>query len=209
MRRLCGAKTRSGETCKRPGTGAGGRCSNHGGLSPSGIASPHTIHGRYSRDLPTRLMGRYQEAQADPELTSLRSELALVDARLSDVLSRVDTKEAGVHWALAAKAVQEYRANAHDPVKRDAAFEVIAGATGEGLNDWAAWSEVLALVEKRRRLCETESKRLAAMGQILTVERAMLLLSAVAASIKQHVKDPVALQAISQDMAKLVRLPGE
>lgn len=29
----CGARTRRGEPCKRRGSGAGGRCPNHGGMS--------------------------------------------------------------------------------------------------------------------------------------------------------------------------------
>lgn len=32
----CGAKTRQGEVCQNPGTGAGGRCPMHGGKTPSG-----------------------------------------------------------------------------------------------------------------------------------------------------------------------------
>lgn len=44
MRResLCGARTRTGEPCKRRGMGAGGRCPNHGGMS----TGPRTKAGR-------------------------------------------------------------------------------------------------------------------------------------------------------------------
>jgi hypothetical protein len=38
----CGARTRSGKPCIAPGTGRGGRCKNHGGLS----TGPKTIEGR-------------------------------------------------------------------------------------------------------------------------------------------------------------------
>jgi hypothetical protein len=38
----CGARTRTGAPCKRRGTGAGGRCPNHGGLS----TGPRTKAGR-------------------------------------------------------------------------------------------------------------------------------------------------------------------
>lgn len=39
----CGAKTRTGKPCQRPGSGRGGRCRNHGGMStgprtPQGLA---------------------------------------------------------------------------------------------------------------------------------------------------------------------------
>jgi len=38
----CGARTRTGEPCKRRGMGAGGRCPNHGGMS----TGPRTKAGR-------------------------------------------------------------------------------------------------------------------------------------------------------------------
>jgi len=38
----CGAKTRSGQACRRPGLGRGGRCANHGGAS----TGPRSDEGR-------------------------------------------------------------------------------------------------------------------------------------------------------------------
>ena len=95
---FCGARTRAGAPCRQPGTGAGGRCRLHGGASLSGAASPSFRHGRYSRFLPARLLDRYVAAQTDPERLSLLAQLALLDARLSNVLSRVDSGETGGTW---------------------------------------------------------------------------------------------------------------
>lgn len=41
-KRRCGAKTRAGHPCKRKGSGRGGRCPNHGGMS----TGPRTEAGR-------------------------------------------------------------------------------------------------------------------------------------------------------------------
>jgi hypothetical protein len=78
-------------TSKRTGRRCGARavtgrnvCYHHGGRTPRGTASPHFQHGRYSRDLPTRVAARYEEAKADTELVSLRQEIALVDVRIVD-----------------------------------------------------------------------------------------------------------------------------
>src|SRR3954451_14863589 len=70
----------------------------HGGKVPRGRALPQTKHGRYSKDLPTRLLATYSAAQADTELLSLRDDVALLDARLADVLARVDTGESSALW---------------------------------------------------------------------------------------------------------------
>jgi hypothetical protein len=185
----------------------------HGGRSPFGINHPTTKHGRYSRYLPDRLAGRYLEAQSDGELTSLREEVALIDARLADVLGRVDSNEAGTLWAAIGKAVGGYReAEAEGTAglaKRAKAIDLIEGLCSEGREDYAAWAEVLELIERRRKLAETETKRLAALGQLITAERAMLLLAAVVDVVRRHVDDRDALAAISRDVVSLVAVGAE
>jgi hypothetical protein len=96
----CKAQSKlSGERCKRWVTPGRDVCRFHGGKVPRGPALPQFRHGRYSRFLPSRLAATYQTAAKDPELLSLRRELALVDARLDDLLQRVDTGESGALWA--------------------------------------------------------------------------------------------------------------
>lgn len=86
---LCGAKTRGGGTCKRPGKGAGGRCRLHGGASLVGRNSPTWKHGRWSKYLPEALAAKFQEGLDDPELMKLRQDTALIDAALTDFADRV------------------------------------------------------------------------------------------------------------------------
>lgn len=95
----CGAKTRSGAPC-RGAAMANGRCRLHGGATPAGIASANFRHGRYSKDLPARLAARFTEAQADPELLSLRAEIALIDARTNELLAGIgsDSVRAAQVW---------------------------------------------------------------------------------------------------------------
>lgn len=63
--RLCGAKNRQGQPCKKWTMRGRNRCANHGGKSPLGWASPHFVHGWYSNDPIHRMMRsalRHQEA---------------------------------------------------------------------------------------------------------------------------------------------------
>ena len=87
MKKICGAKTRKGTPCLRAPM-VNGRCNLHGGKTPIGAALPQFKTGRYSKYLPARLAERYHEAERDPELLSLRSELALVQARLAELISK-------------------------------------------------------------------------------------------------------------------------
>lgn len=86
---LCGAKTRNGGTCKRPGKGTGGRCRLHGGASLVGSALPQWKHGRWSKYLPEALAVKFREGLDDPELMKLRQDTALIDAALTDFADRV------------------------------------------------------------------------------------------------------------------------
>jgi hypothetical protein len=66
------------------------------------------------------------------------------------------------------------------------------------------WKEIYALLEQRRKLVETESKRLKDMQQMMTSEQAALLISAVADVIKQNVTDTEQRRRISEGITNLV-----
>lgn len=199
----CTAKSKqSGEQCKRSAAIGRSVCAMHGGKSPSGLASSTLTHGRYSKHLPTRLMARYQEAENDPELLSMRAEIHLLDARLADLLVRVDTGESGHLWEQLVEAKQRY----HTAPARDKgqALYLLLDLIDEGAADHAAWQDVRSVLDQRRRTVESERKRLVEMQQNITVERAMLLVGAIAGIIRAHVSDAKQLAAISTDLGALL-----
>lgn len=200
----CGAKTRSGEPCKSAAMD-NGRCRMHGGSTPMGMALPQFKTGRYSKVLPARLAARYQEALSDPALLELREEVSLLDARLSDLLQRVETGESGEVWKLLRAMFAEFnRARAAGKVpEMQAALHDIEGLIVRGLADYAAWQEVGGVLEQRRKLVESERKRLVEMQQMITSEQAMVMLAAVVDTVRRHVTDRTALAAISADIARL------
>ena len=187
---------------------ANGRCRMHGGKTPTGPALPQYKHGRYSQVLPARLAGRYQEAAQDTALLELRSEVALLDARLADLLMRVDTGESGALW----RALAEWRLEAlaarkaNDTVKTSEAINAIFDLIARGHADYQAWREVGSVIEQRRKLVESERKRLIEMQQTLTAEKAMLLLGAVLGVIREHVQDRNTLHAISRGIEQLTTI---
>ncbi len=183
-----------------------GRCRMHGGATPHGPDLPQYKTGRYSKYLPARLAGRYQEAQADSELLALREEVVLTDARLADVLKRVDTGESGELWRNAKGAFENFKSaqGKGDIDKSREALTDLSALLTRGQDDYATWDEVGKLLEQRRRLVESERKRLVEMQQMITAERAMLLISAFVGIIRNHVTDRATLAAISADVGRLV-----
>ena len=68
--------------------------------------------------------------------------------------------------------------------------------------DYAIWNEITGNFEKRRRLAESEAKRLVAAEQIVTVEEMMLFVSVVTDAVRRYVTDRKALQRIGEDIQK-------
>lgn len=60
--------------------------------------------------------------------------------------------------------------------------------------------ELSDLIEQRRRLVESEGKRLTAMQQMITMERALMLIGHITEAVLRHVDDPAARQAIARDI---------
>ncbi len=89
--RQCTARSkRSGQQCRKHAMRGRDVCLAHGGKTPRGAASPHFKTGRYSRSLPGHLVAAYKRARHDPQLLSLREEIALTDAMIAELLAQLD-----------------------------------------------------------------------------------------------------------------------
>lgn len=200
----CGAKTRSGAPCKSPAM-ENGRCRMHGGKHPGGIAHYNYKEGKYSKHLPQRMREAYQEAVDDPQLLEQREQIAILDARLLDLLSRVDTGESGALWQRLQDARIELLAakQGGDATGQVVALNRILDLIRQGHADYRAWGELQTVLEQRKRLIESERKRLVEMQQMVTSQQAMGLISAILESVKRNVTDRAALAAIQTDFIRL------
>jgi len=180
-------------------------CYMHGGATPKGIAAPQTTHGRYSKYLPKRLLERYHAATQDEQLLVLRDEIAVVESRLGDLLARVDTGEAGAAWKAIRKAHDDLddAINSVDSARMQAALRDMERVIGRGMADYAAWNEVYALLEQRRKLVESERKREIEAQQHITTEEALLLVQALLDSVRRNVTDQAARTAIQSEFIQL------
>lgn len=181
-------------------------CYMHGGKSLRGVASPTLKHGGYSIDLPTRLQSTYLATESDPRLLDLTADLALNRAFMQDALSGLDSGESG----RLLKALKEtwndlQRANREkDGEAARLALNEIGTLINHGYGAYAARDEAMDISERRRKLVESEQKRRVAMQDMITTDKAMVLLAAVASTVRKHVSDPNALAAIAADLGRLV-----
>lgn len=176
----------------------------HGGKSPRGLASPNYRHGRYSRSLPTGLLERYQAAVIDPELLNLTEDIGAMDAILSQVAGRLASGETG-QWIQQLVAKRERIIDLFDSGQTLRAHEELGKLfriIDDGATQSAAEKEFAALLDKRRKLVESERKRRVEMGALVTVEEAMLMISTFIETVKLHVRDNNTLIAIAEDFER-------
>lgn len=203
--RCSGKSKQSGERCKKSAVPGFSVCEIHGGKTPTGYGLPQTTIGRYSKHLPTRLAEKYSEAIGDPELLSVREDVALLDSRISDVMASASNQESGELWNNLKEALRDYdKANGKDAeVTRSEAFSKIRWLIREGYAEWQSWKDIRFMLQERMRLVESERKRLVEMQQMLTTEDALLLIGRLGGILKQHITDRDTLAAIAKEIRTL------
>jgi hypothetical protein len=187
-----------------------GRCRNHGGLHPKGLNHHSTKHGRYSKYLPKGLLERYQEAEHDPDLLSVKSEVSLLQARIGELVQRLYSGESGSLWqelkeawagfesAYAAKdvnAIPNWLNQLRNLIQRGHGAEV-------------AWREVAEAIDRKTKVASHEWKRLVDMKQILTAEQATLFAMTILEVITRHTPEKDRRSLMAREIDKLLLSRG-
>jgi hypothetical protein len=74
-----------------------------------------------------------------------------------------------------------------------------------GIEDYAAWKAIRELIEKRRKLVDSEVKQQVTMGELVHVKEVSDLFQAVTACLRRRVKDKETLAKIQQDFITLTK----
>lgn len=200
---------RTGERCKAGAVPGRKTCRHHGGKSLAGPLSPRWKNGRDSDYLPKRMRDDYHQAIANPEYLALRQDIALVDSRITDLMRQVDGGEPGRLWAELQGARRDYAAAQRIPDKLERGNAMIAAAgmmcelIERGAGEWAAWESIFSLVERRRKLVDTDRKRLVDAQQMVRTDQAMALMGILVETVLGYVHDPDDRAAIGRELERL------
>jgi hypothetical protein len=209
----CKAKAKTtGARCRQPAAPGFKVCRVHGGATPVGIASAAFKHGRYSRHLPHGLVALYEERLADPDILSLHHDIALLDARQATLLTELRTAagQQAPAWDEAGRAFELFsvamRLGNVPEMERKLGLlgDVLTEGAAETRKEEACWERVLDVVEQKRKLVESERKRLLEGQQYIAVDRLMVLVAALIDAVRRHVEDRHTLAAISTEIGRLV-----
>ena len=162
--------------------------------------------GRYSKHLPERLASRYKEALGSTELLELRADIALLDTRVGELVGSLEGRDTAGAWDRLREALGRFQgARARqDTAGMAAAIESLESIVRGGVGDAVLWREIWGLLEQRRRLVESERKRLVDMQQMISTERTLVLMGAIVGIIREHVTDRTTLNAVSTDIRGLL-----
>lgn len=203
----CGAKSkRSQQQCQGPaikGTNPP-RCRMHGGTTMK--ATPERVKtGRHSKYLPANIEKFYNEALNNPELLELTNHISLLDARINLILETLQLGDPLPRWSQVAEmfAVAETGLLSGKMDEVGPALESIHKMFDSGEKWDSSWDEIRVNIEQLRRVADTEIKRKKDLGQMIPVERVVILMAAVANAVKRNVKDPEAIAAVQRELAML------
>lgn len=186
---LCsGTSKQTGKPCRAFAMKGKEVCKNHGGESPTGMASPNYKHGRRSRALPDRMLANFVDAQTDTRLLELRDNIATLEARELDLLSQVATGNSTEMWKqlrvqyVAVRRLLFETPQSNDPDVQREQMEALSIAmaeidrlTTEGANEWLTWKEAEKVAEQKRRFIDSERRYLLQMESLYTSQEVIAL----------------------------------
>lgn len=202
----CGGAPLVGEN----GEAGTGRCKKHGGTTATGILHHRFGKGRHTRSMPARLLARYKDALEDPDMHQLDKEIALIDAQIDTLLSKLgeyggdeifkDISTSFKALKLASKSGDKFKANE--------AFAKLEEVVATGHHEAYSWNTIQKLIEQRRKLVLAEAKRLQLTEQFVPVAKVNLLIFAMVDAVKEEITDKDVLERISQRLFRLIDQEG-
>ena len=205
-----GKSRRSGERCKQLTEGDSDYCRFHGARIPRGPRSHFYKHGGYAKYVPDRMRADVARLAADEKLLDLNQEVALLKARVTDVLKQVDTGESGKAWKALKAAMKD-----HDRAMRAGDFDTQAEALiemrkliGFGTRDWEAWEDLRAVVRDVTRVAESQRKYLLEQHHMITVDAAFVLLDVLVDVVRRTVPDAEVRDIISAEFERIMHSQG-
>lgn len=195
-------------------------CRFHGGhmvqynKSHMGTKHPAFKMGKYSKLLPKNIGETYERGLLDPHLLELREEVALVDGRLAQLAKRIGTNESDGVWFKIRDVWNDLTEaiKTSDEATYNNLLPIVGKLIRRGSTDAAQWKEIKELQDHRRKLSESEQKRMQLAQQMIAVESVMVLMSATIETLKESVMlyadQETATRILNDATTKYARLVG-
>lgn len=211
--KICGALTNSYKFC-RSSPLPNGRCRFHGGKAAKMEKAGNFKHGGYSKYLPQALMDKYKTATEDEELLSLKDEAALVTARLYELSEKITHTAGKINYMELLRKYENYKAalranmDSADFLLSD--FEATLVSIKEDLR---IWDEIALMIDTKRKIVDSEFKKMKAKDQYVEVEKVMLLVGGLMDIVSKEIEgldgvlvDDAIIEKTTREVARKFRL---
>lgn len=191
----------------------------HGGVPQIGVSNGNFKSGaysRYSNVLTGTNLTRYEDALNDPAHVEMREQLALLDMMLMDALERAQLGRTSELWSELDDNASTFRvASRRGQDDRAArALDKILSIIEQGADRSRAMSEAADLIERQRRVKDSERKRIVDEHQSISATRALTFANVVFEIVRKNLAgnphEREILNNISRELAGHVQqaIPG-
>jgi hypothetical protein len=189
-------------------------CKIHGGNACAGAANGAYSNGGYSKYLPRGLKKDYEAIQADPDLLSLRHEIALLKTRTAELTRQLEQNPVPPWGEI--ERLARVATSAEDGDAILSALEQLQDLSSRGrqaaLAYQATWAALQETAESIARLCLSEGKLLQVRQMMLPRDQALALAAYLGVAVRDCVSDPelyaqgpqAVLNTISRKMEKVL-----
>lgn len=151
------------------------------------------------------MLAAYEASKKDPELLGLSEEVNVTDAFLVDLHDRMTAHDTD-SWRMTLLQTLYAFKDANLAKDADAARQAmnrLESLIVNGATPAQCRAEIRHWQDHRRKMVESERKRLVEMQQMVTGDQAMLLVTAITQAVRDHVHDPDTLRAISDALGRI------
>ncbi len=208
--KLCAAKLGDGRQCNAAAMRDKDFCKHHGGKALVGPDSPTFKTGLWSQQrkrfstVAPQLLEKIEALREDPDLYSLRDDTAYITAVL-DI--RAEAASYGISKELYEELRDQYNVCRVAPEEAfSKEFKKLGTLISNGIDSSRASDDVLDLIKKRADVIEIEQRMAHAKSYTLEVDQAYSLIMQILGVVKQTVRDPEQVRAISEGFAKILKV---
>lgn len=148
--------------------------------------------GKDSKFALTKIAGKALEMRSDGRVLSNRNAIDIIDQRILQLAGRIDLEEAPERMAALYKLWTEYNENLDLGLETEATLKKhqIDDAFEKVYHDYAAWNQMMDVLDLRRKHIESEVRVLKDIKAILTAEDAERMAGELFAANIAAIKDP-------------------
>lgn len=144
---------------------------------------------KYAAYIPTDLRERYLSNSSRDDYLENRAEIAILETRITQLMESIGSGESLKAWQDLREVWKEFMnaVRMGDPLVQNELLPVINSIIKSGSSQAEEWEQISRMIERRRKLVETEGRQQAIARQMISVEQTVAMLKLVIESVRMTV----------------------